>query len=81
MTTPVRKCMSWDFRTYACPRVCALLLDFIWSDILGNWFRHRSRSRCASIEGKTCRESIEKFVTYTIPPSVEAVMEKVVFHV
>ncbi|VDK72969.1 unnamed protein product [Onchocerca ochengi] len=39
--------------------------------------RHRSRSRSASIEGKTCHESIEKFVTYTIPPSVEAVMEKI----
>lgn len=40
-------------------------------------FRHRSRSSSASIEGKS-HESVEKFVTYTIPPSVEAVMEKVV---
>uniref|UniRef100_A0AAF5PZX5 G-patch domain-containing protein n=1 Tax=Wuchereria bancrofti TaxID=6293 RepID=A0AAF5PZX5_WUCBA len=39
--------------------------------------KHRSRSHSTSIEGKTYHESTEKFVTYTIPPSVEAVMEKI----
>lgn len=43
-----------------------------------NHFRHRSRSRSGSTKGKTCHESVQKFVTYTIPPSVEAVMEKVI---
>ncbi|VDK69831.1 unnamed protein product [Litomosoides sigmodontis] len=39
--------------------------------------KHRSRSRSGSTGSKTCRESIQKFVTCTIPPSVEAVMEKI----
>ncbi|CAG9537543.1 unnamed protein product [Cercopithifilaria johnstoni] len=39
--------------------------------------KHRSRSRSASVGEKICHESFQKFVNYTIPPSVEAVMEKI----
>ncbi|EJD75745.1 G-patch domain-containing protein [Loa loa] len=39
--------------------------------------KHQSHSRSTSIERQICHESIEKCITYTIPPSVEAVMEKI----
>ncbi|VBB29312.1 unnamed protein product [Acanthocheilonema viteae] len=39
--------------------------------------KHRSRSRSESMEEKICHANIQKFVTYTVPPSVEAVMEKI----
>nr|CTP81759.1 Bm3008, isoform a [Brugia malayi] len=39
--------------------------------------KHRSHSHSTSLESKTYHGNTEKFVTYTIPPSVEAVMEKI----
>lgn len=46
---------------------------------LTSYFRRKNRSRSVSMQRKDVHENNEKIVNHAVPPSVEAVMEKVVF--